>query len=64
LQGRKNHYGSRSDSGLETAAILYSLIQTCLKIGVDPEEYLVEAVRSCRLPQPRTLLPADLSDNS
>ena len=64
VQGRKNHYGSRSESGLDTAAILYSLIQTCLKIGVDPEEYLIEAIRSCRLPQPRTLLPSDLSDNS
>jgi hypothetical protein len=36
----KDRYGSRSDCGLETAAVLYSLVQTCLKIGVDPEEYL------------------------
>ena len=64
MQGRKNHYGSRSDRGLETAAILYSLIQTCLKIGVDPEEYLIEATRARRLAEPRTLLPADLSSSN
>ncbi len=63
VQGRKNHYGSRSDRGLETAAILYSLIQTCLKIGVDPEKYLIEATRARRLAEPRTLLPADLSSS-
>jgi hypothetical protein len=64
VQGRKNHYGSRSDRGLETAAILYSLIQTCMKIGVDPEEYLTEATRARRLDEPRTLLPADLKTAS
>jgi transposase len=64
VQGRKNHYGSRSDRGLETAAILYSLVQTCMKIGVDPEEYLSEATRSRRLDEPRTLLPSDLKADS
>jgi hypothetical protein len=56
--------GSRSDRGLETAAILYSLIQTCLKIDVDPEKYLVEAIRARRLEGPRTLLPSDLKADS
>jgi transposase len=48
VQGRKNHYGSGSQRGLDTAAVLYTLIQTCIKLGVDPYTYLVEAVRRRR----------------
>jgi transposase len=57
VQGKKNHYGSGSQRGLDTAAVLYSLIQTCLKLGVDPELYLVEAIRRRRLPAPEIYLP-------
>ncbi len=35
--GRKNHYGSRSVRGTQVAAIMYSLIETCILCGVDPE---------------------------
>jgi transposase len=38
--GRKNHYGSRSVRGTEVAAISYSLIETCILCGADPEAYL------------------------
>ncbi len=38
--GRKNHYGSRSVRGTQVAAIFYTLIETCLRCDVDPEEYL------------------------
>jgi transposase len=57
VQGRKNHYGSGSNRGLMTSAVLYSLIQTCLKLGVDPELYLVEAVRRGRANPPEIYLP-------
>lgn len=57
VQGRKNHYGSGSQRGLDTAAVLYSLIQTCLKLGVDPEQYLVEAVRRIRSDSQEIYLP-------
>ncbi len=42
--GRKNHYGSRSQRGTEVAAILYTLLETCLLNGVDPRAYLKRAV--------------------
>jgi len=57
VQGRKNHYGSGSDRGLMTSAVLYSLIQTCLKVGVDPEVYLVEAIRRRRQDPAEIYLP-------
>jgi transposase len=57
VQGRKNHYGSGSQRGLDTTAVLYSLIQTCLKLGVDPELYLVEAIRRRRSEPTQTYLP-------
>ena len=38
--GRKNHYGSRSRSGTEVAATLYTLIETAKLSGIDPEAYL------------------------
>ena len=57
VQGRKNHSGSGSDRGLKTASILLSLIQTCLKLGVDPETYLVEAIRRRRANPTAIYLP-------
>jgi len=57
VQGRKNHYGSASERALETASVLYTLIQTCLKLGVDPEKYLVEAVRRRRADSGDIYLP-------
>lgn len=44
--GRKNHYGSRSERGLDVAAILYSLLETSKLCGVDPKVYLRRAVRA------------------
>jgi hypothetical protein len=37
--GRKNHYGSRSERGTKVAAILYTVLETCLLNGVDPRAY-------------------------
>jgi len=41
--GRKNHYGSRSERGLEVAALMYTLIESAKLAGVDPAAYLREA---------------------
>lgn len=57
VQGKKNHHGSGSQRGLDTAAVLYTLIQSCLKLGVDPELYLVEAIRRRRAEPPEIYLP-------
>lgn len=41
--GRKNFYGNRSKRGAQTAAILYSLIETAKLNGMNPSAYLKEA---------------------
>lgn len=43
--GRKNHYGSKSQSGTEVAALFYSLRESAKLSGVDPAAYLAEATR-------------------
>jgi len=42
--GRKNHYGSKSRSGTEVAATLYSILETTKLHEVDPAAYLVAAL--------------------
>ena len=57
MLGRKNHYGSRSKHGAEVAAILYTMIETCRRCGVDPEHYLGEALRRALSEPGAALLP-------
>lgn len=42
--GRKNWLFAGSDAGAERAAIFYSLIYTCKRIGIDPFEYLKDVL--------------------
>jgi transposase len=51
--GRKNHYGSRSVRGTQVAAIFYTLIETCILCGVDPEEYIRFTARAALRNRPR-----------
>ena len=44
--GRRNHFGSKSERGTQVAATFYSLIETAKLHGVNPAEYLLEAVRA------------------
>jgi len=46
--GRKNYLFAGSELGAEAAAILYSLTESCRRLGVNPEAYLVDVFR--RLP--------------
>jgi transposase len=46
--GRKNYLFFGSDLGGETAAVLYSLVQTCRLLGVEPWRYLRDVLE--RLP--------------
>lgn len=49
--GRKNYYGTRSERGARVASLMFSLIQTCVMLGVEPHAYLTEAAsRARRLP--------------
>ena len=44
--GRVNHFGSRSRRGTEAAAILYSLVESAKRAGVEPAAYLEQAARA------------------
>ena len=51
--GRKTWYGTHSERGAKTAAILFSLVETCKLNGVNPIEYfknLVEDLHAGRKP--------------
>ena len=41
VQGRKNHYQSRSQNGVESSAILYSLVVSSRKLGISVKEYFL-----------------------
>jgi transposase len=47
--GRKNYLFAGSDAGGRTAAIMYSLVNTCKRHGIDPWTYLRDAL--ARLPE-------------
>lgn len=59
--GRKNHYGSRSVRGTEVAAISYSLIETCILCGVDPEVYLQQVARAALRTPGIAILPQEFA---
>ncbi len=40
VDGRKTWYGTHSERGAETAAIIFSIIETCKLNQVNPREYL------------------------
>jgi len=44
--GRVNYFGSRSRRGTEAAAILYSLVESAKRAGVEPAAYLERAARA------------------
>lgn len=62
--GRKNHYGSKSERGMLAAAIFYSLIETCQLIGVDPAEYLREAIRRAKAKPASAFLPHEMLETA
>lgn len=43
--GRKTWYGTHSEQGAETAAVLFSIVESCKLNGVNPREYLPAMVR-------------------
>ena len=59
--GRKNHYGCRSVRGTQVAAIFYTLIETCILCGVDPEEYMRFTARAARLKPGTAILPQEFA---
>lgn len=55
--GRKNYYGTRSERGARVAGLMFSLIQTCRMLGVDPHAYLTEAATRARCVPGTVYLP-------
>jgi transposase len=53
--GRKNHYGSKSRSGTQVAATLYTILETLKLHDADPSAYLVAAIEAAD--RGETLLP-------
>jgi transposase len=43
--GRKTWYGTHSERGAKTAAILFSIVETCKLINVNPREYIPQVVK-------------------
>jgi transposase len=60
--GRKTWYGTHSPRGSETAAILFTLVESCKLVGINPREYFPKLVQ--RIHQGKTpLTPYQYSQN-
>lgn len=46
VMGRKNFYGSRSINGADVAATMYTVIESCKKVELDPKSYILMAVKT------------------
>jgi hypothetical protein len=55
--GRKNHDGSRSERGTQVAAQLYTVVETALKHGHDPRDFLLRATTFALQNPGQALLP-------
>jgi transposase len=60
--GRKTWYGTHSERGALTAAILFSLIETCKLNGVNPREYFKHLIEDLHQGSP-PYTPADFKEN-
>lgn len=46
VMGRKNFYGSRSIDGADLAATIYTIIESCKKVELDPRDYLLITIKN------------------
>jgi transposase len=60
--GRKNHFGSKNLKTAKTAAIWYSIVETCKLNQIDPEIYVNYAIRAV-LSKSKVLMPWEVSAN-
>lgn len=44
--GRKNYYGANTHSGAETAATLFTIIESCKKNDIDPRSFLLMSLQA------------------
>lgn len=59
--GRKTWYGTHSERGAKTAAILFSLVESCKMNGVNPREYFKKLVQDLHLRKPAST-PSEFKD--
>ena len=52
VMGRKNFYGSRSIDGADVAAVMYTIIETCKKLELDPRDYLLVTLKRASAGEP------------
>ena len=45
VMGRKNFYGSRTINGADVTATLYTVIESCKKVEIDPKAYILMVVK-------------------
>ena len=50
--GRKTWYGTHSERGAQTAAILFTLVESCKLVGVNPREYFKKLVEDLHRGKP------------
>ena len=43
--GRKNWLFAGNEAGGKRAAVIYSLIETCSRLGINPQEYLTDVLQ-------------------
>ena len=43
--GRKNFQGSQTQKGAEVAANIYTVIESCKKLELDPKEYILQIIK-------------------
>jgi hypothetical protein len=60
--GRKTWYGTHSEQGAETAAILFSIVETCKLNDVNPREYFGDLVQAI-LNRQKAFTPVEWKDN-
>lgn len=61
VRGRKVHYGSHSEQCARVAAVLYSLLETCRSLGVNPTDWLLVALHRARADRSALTLPSDFA---
>ena len=59
--GRKTWYGTHSPRGAETAAILFSLVESCKLSKVNPRQYFKKLVEDLQQNKP-TFTPKEFAD--
>lgn len=52
VMGRKNFYGSRSIDGADVAAIMYTVVESCKKVEIDPRQYLLMTLNNASAGKP------------